>query len=83
MSDEQRTAIENGIRLSANCHTMVDKNCGRDFPNELLLEWKRKHEEIIRSLLNSHRSPWPVIRKFTEEGQIAQEVVDVLEDHGA
>jgi hypothetical protein len=83
MSDEQRAAPENGIWLCANCHTMVDKNCGLDFPKEVLLAWKRKHEEVIRSLLYTHRSPWPMIRKFTEEGQVAQEVVDVLEDHGA
>jgi hypothetical protein len=83
MTDDQRSAIENGIWLCASCHTMIDKNRGLDFPAEMLIEWKRKHEEVIRSLLYSHRSPWPLIRKFTEEGQVAQDVVDALENHGA
>ena len=83
MSDDQRAAPENGIWLCASCHTMVDKNLGHDFPKEVLLDWKRKHEEVIRSLLYTHRSPWPLIRKFSEEGQIAQEAVDALETHGA
>jgi hypothetical protein len=83
MTDKQRAAVDNGIWLCANCHTMIDKNGGKDFPIEILIEWKRKHEEVIRSLLYSHRSPWPLIRKFTEEGQIAQDVVNALENHGA
>jgi hypothetical protein len=62
---------------------MIDKNAGADFPAADLIEWKRKHEEIIRSLLYSHRSPLPLLRKFTEEGQIAQDVADALEQHGA
>ena len=83
MRDEQRAAPDNGIWLCASCHTMVDKNRGADFRKGTLLDWKRKHEQIIRSLLYSHRSPWPLLRKFTEEGQIAQQVVDTLENRGA
>jgi hypothetical protein len=83
MSDEERAAAENGIWLCASCHTMVDKNRGLDFPTETLIDWKRKHEEVIRSLLYSQCSPWTLLRKFTEEGHIAQKVVDALENHGA
>ena len=83
LSPEQRAAPENGIWLCANCHTMIDKIDGDVFRKETLLDWKRKHEEVVRSLLCSHRSPWPLIRKFTEEGQIAQDVVDKLENRGA
>jgi hypothetical protein len=83
MTDEQRAHPDNGIWLCASCHTMIDKNGGEGFKAEKLIEWKKKHEEIIRSLLYSHRSPWPLMRKFTEEGQIAQDVVVALENHGA
>lgn len=83
MTDDERSHPDNGIWLCANCHTMVDKNQGADFPAPMLLDWKRRHEEIIRSLLYSHRSPLPLLRKFTEEGQIAQDAVDLLEQHGA
>src|SRR5262245_53944737 len=54
MTDEQRAHPDNGIWLCASCHTMIDKNGGADFPVETLIEWKRRHEEIIRSLLYSH-----------------------------
>jgi hypothetical protein len=83
MTDEQRAHPDNGIWLCASCHTMIDKNRGADFTVEDLIGWKRSNEEIIRSLLYSHRSPLPLLRKFTEEGQIAQDVADALEQHGA
>jgi hypothetical protein len=83
MTDAERSAAENVIWLCASCHTLIDKNGGADFPVALLQEWKRKHEEFVRSLLLTHRSPLPVLRKLTEEGQIAQDVVDELEQHGA
>jgi hypothetical protein len=83
MSDESRAHQDNGIWLCASCHTMIDKNMGADFPAEMLSNWRRRHEEKIKSLLYSHRSPLPAICRFTEEGQLAQDVVDALENHGA
>jgi hypothetical protein len=83
MTDEQRAHPDNGIWLCASCHTLIDKNNGDGFPVEMLLDWKRKHEEILQSLLLSHRSVLPILRRFTEEGQIAQDVIDTLENHGA
>ena len=83
MTDEQRAQPDNAIWLCASCHTMIDKNKGADFPAKMLFEWKRRHEEIIRSLLYSHHSPLPLLRKLTEEGQIAQDAVDAMEHHGA
>ncbi|XQA73521.1 hypothetical protein ACM9XA_19045 [Xanthomonas sacchari] len=83
ISDEDRAKTENGIWLCASCHTLVDKNNGADFPVSTLLEWKESHEGLIRSLLHSHRSPVPLLRRFTEEGQVAQDVVDLLESQGA
>ncbi len=83
MDNDQRSAIENGIWLCANCHTMIDKNNGADFSKELISDWKRQHEQVILTLLRTHRSPLPMLRKFTDEGKIAQDIVDFLEGHGA
>jgi len=83
MTDDERANPSNGIWLCASCHTLIDKNNGADFPVDALLEWRRKHESVLRSLLYSHRSVLPILRKFTEEGQVAQDVVDTLESHGA
>lgn len=83
MSDEERAAFENGIWLCSSCHTMVDKIQGADFPASLLRSWKTDHEALILSLLHTHKSPLPVLRKFSEEGRIAQNVIDMLEGRGA
>lgn len=82
MTDVQRADISNGIWLCANCHTMIDKNDGRDFPVPLLETWKQEHAEMISILLRSHRSPIAYLRRVTKEGQIAQAIVDVLDQHG-
>ncbi len=83
MTDKERSSPENGIWLCAHCHALVDKNRGADFPTPLIRDWKRQHEDRIRSLVMSHRSLLPALRRKTEEGQIAQDVVDTLEIHGA
>lgn len=81
--DDELASLSNGIWLCASCHTMIDKNDGVDFPVDDLHDWKDRHESIISSLLLTHRSPLPVLRQFTAEGEIAQQVVDELENHGA
>jgi hypothetical protein len=83
MTDDQRAAIDNGIWLCASCHTLIDKNDGADFPKDLLRRWKDSHEKVVRGLLLSHRSPLPILRRFTDDGNIAQEAIDIMEGHGA
>ena len=83
MTDKQRADISNAIWLCASCHTMVDNNEGADFPVIQLVGWKKQHEEMIRSLLLSHRSPVPLLRGYTEDGRLAQECLDTLITHGA
>jgi len=83
MTDAERADISNAIWLCASCHTMIDKNSGTGFPETLLKDWKSKHESTIKVLLHSHKSPMPLLRKFSEEAVLAQEIVDVLENHGA
>jgi hypothetical protein len=43
-----RDAFENIIVLCPVCHTVADKN-PEEYPPELLLQWKRQHEAVIRS----------------------------------
>lgn len=48
LTPEQRGTYENLILLCANCHTTIDKAEG-DFPDDLILEWKRDHTEKIEN----------------------------------
>jgi hypothetical protein len=83
MSDAERAEITNGIFLCSGCHTLIDKNGGQGYSIGVLREWKRKHEELMLSLLRGHRSPLPILRKFIEEQELAQDAMDTLEEHGA
>lgn len=57
---EQRQRIDNGIWLCAKHADLVDKNGGTDFPVPTLREYRRIHEERIRSerALISGSSAW-------------------------
>lgn len=52
MSDQERRSISNGIWLCATCHTLVDKDPSA-FPHDLLLAWRKEHEEKIIKQLGS------------------------------
>lgn len=42
---------ENIILLCPNCHTLIDKNPDQ-YPVEILKEWKKNHEQSIKSLFS-------------------------------
>src|SRR5579872_6088710 len=44
MAPEERSAITNGIWLCQTCAKLADSDTIR-FPEELLIMWKRRHEE--------------------------------------
>lgn len=46
----ERDEFENIIVLCPSCHTLIDK-APQHFPPELLLEWKRTHQDAVRSAL--------------------------------
>ena len=48
ITKEQRVSIENGIHLCALCADLVDANRGKDYPVQVLREWKRLHEDWLR-----------------------------------
>lgn len=52
MSPDKRKSADNGMHLCRTCGDMIDKNKGIDYPVELLLEWKKKHEIWLIENLN-------------------------------
>src|SRR5580658_2193421 len=47
ISREDRSAIANGIWLCQTCAKLVDSDI-RSYPLELLIIWKRRHEEFVK-----------------------------------
>lgn len=74
--------VENGLWLCANCHTLVDKNKGMDYPAKDLFEWKIDHEKTISMLLRTHKSPLPLISRQSTNRKIAQNIVDFISNKG-
>lgn len=74
--------VENGLWLCANCHTLIDKNKGTDYPSKDLFEWKKDHEETISMLLRTHKSPIPLISRQSTNRKIAQNIVDIISNKG-
>ncbi|MBN2392712.1 MAG: pentapeptide repeat-containing protein [Anaerolineae bacterium] len=52
LTEEQRSSADNAIHLCSTCATMVDKNQGIDFSDELLRQWKEEHERWVAESLN-------------------------------
>jgi hypothetical protein len=50
----ERASIDNAIWLCSNCASLIDKNSGRDFPEDKLHQWKQEAEaSSARALLFS------------------------------
>src|SRR5580704_1722853 len=52
LSIAERGAFDNLILLCSVCHTMIDK-AEQDFPDQLLLGWKRNHEERLARIFGA------------------------------
>lgn len=83
LSESKRAEPKNGVWLCASCHTMVDKNKGQDYPAVTLTDWKRDHEKLISDILKYQKSPLPMLRRLTNDANLAQEIVDLLAGKGA
>jgi hypothetical protein len=77
------TALDNAIWLCASCHTTIDKNNGDGYPETLLHEWKKGHEQMVGMLVRSHKTPFPVLIQKTLHASIAQRVADLIAFRGA
>ncbi|MEY8212853.1 MAG: hypothetical protein RPR97_00065 [Colwellia sp.] len=82
LPDGDSGLIVNGIWLCANCHTMIDKNLGAGFPENMIKEWKDSHEKMISMLVKTHKSPVPLLVKQTTNYETAQNLVDFLSSKG-
>ncbi|UST71408.1 HNH endonuclease [Pseudomonas moraviensis] len=82
IGDALLNSAENGLWLCVGCHTLIDKNNGVDYKKETLIEWKEAHEELISVLLRTHQSPLPLVRRFSSNSKIAQDIVDTLSHRG-
>ena len=82
LSEPARAKPDNGIWLCASCHTMVDKSKGQDYPAKTLKDWKRDHEKLISDILKHQKSPLPMLRRLTNDANLAQEIVDLLAGKG-
>lgn len=76
-------SVENGLWLCANCHTLIDKNNGIDYSISQLFNWKKDHEDTISMLLQTHKSPIPLISRQSTNRKIAQNIVDLISSKGA
>ena len=74
--------IDNGIWLCANCHTMIDKNNGKGFPENDVRGWKESHEKLISMLVKTHKSPVPLLIRQTENYELAQDIVNFMSGKG-
>jgi hypothetical protein len=52
VSLQARASPENIVVLCANCHTVVDKAPGL-YAAEVMLEWKRRHIELLRTMFGT------------------------------
>jgi hypothetical protein len=56
MARADKGSYENLILLCANCHTTIDKS-PKDFPDDMVRDWKRKHVGKIISLFGAVEYP--------------------------
>jgi hypothetical protein len=56
LSEEERGAYENLILLCPTCHTIIDK-AEEEYPDTIVLDWKRSHCEKIAELFRFIESP--------------------------
>lgn len=83
LGDTALNDIENALWLCANCHTEIDKNQGIDHKTHILKQWKADIEARIASILKNHQSPLPLYEQTSSNSKIAQNIVDVIGNHGA
>jgi len=68
-------SYQNLLLLCPSCHRMIDKAPEDTFPEDMLFQWKREHENRIRELgkekiFNTRKDLWAAIRKLLMENRI-------------
>ena len=65
-------SIDNFILLCSTCHTLIDK-ADKDFPIELLQEWKKKHEDKVKTIFKD--------KKIKNLATLKSEIKKLLEEN--
>jgi hypothetical protein len=69
LTDDERSKYENLLLLCPNCHTTIDK-AEDQFPEDLILEWKRRHKEKLATLFG--------IKLFPSRIEAREEIAPLL-----
>jgi hypothetical protein len=80
MTPEQRSDISNAIFLCANCADIIDDNLGKDYPIDVLRNWKTEHEKWVRDNLNrtvNGESTTINVTTHNQTGGIAAGIVNI------
>jgi hypothetical protein len=80
LSGEERGAFQNLILLCSLCHTKIDK-APEQFPDFVVLGWKRAHAEMLRSLFGVTRYSNCIDARLAIEG-ILRENRQIFETYG-
>lgn len=72
LSVAERGAFENLIVLCPSCHTEIDKS-ERDYPAELLREWKASHQTAIHKVFGA--------TKFTTRSKVREAIEPLLAEN--
>lgn len=72
VSVAERGAFDNLIMLCPSCHTEIDKS-ERDYPVELLREWKTSHQSAIKRVFGA--------TKFSTRSKVRDEIEPLLAEN--
>ena len=75
MTDEQRQDIANGIWLCTQCARRIDTDEAL-YPDELLIDWKKKHEDWISQGRPNDEIYGPVSKPLVENGYASLTLYD-------
>lgn len=81
-TENERKSITNAIWLCGSCADLIDKNNGVDYSKNILLEWKKKHEKIIKGYLEGKDKIYLCGNIELEEIKLAKHIIAFLEDRG-
>ena len=81
-SPSDRKSIKNALWLCGSCADLIDKNNGQDYSVSQLQKWKRDHENLMKSLVESGFNPLRKLSPLGIQVSVAERLVKLLESKG-
>lgn len=81
-SSTERKSIKNAIWLCGACADLIDKNDGHDYLVSQLQKWKRDHENLMKSLVESGFNPLRKLSPLGGQVSVAERLVRLLDNKG-